>query len=141
MRPTVLLFLLPTACADAADPLGDSSGSGLVQPLAPPCGDLPVTALLVGPDGLAWAGCSHGRGVFRTTDAGASFEPMHASPRLVVNQLVADARGRTLLCGRDLASPGRDAQLLRYESPRGWRTLRSSSRQDAASCERVAADW
>jgi hypothetical protein len=138
MRPIALVLFLLTACAEVSDPLADSTWPSPVEPLARPCGELPVSALLAGPEGRAWLGCAHGRGVFRTTDAGVSFEPMHASPRLVVNQLVADADGQPLLCGRDLASPGRDAQLLRFHPDRGWRTLRSSPRDSAASCDRVA---
>jgi photosystem II stability/assembly factor-like uncharacterized protein len=135
MRALVFSLFL-SACAER---LADTARADLVEPLATPCGEFPVSALLAESDGRAWVGCSHGRGVFRTTDAGISFEPMHASARLVVNQLAADAGGRALLCGHDLASPGRDAVLLRYHPSRGWHTLRSSPRGQATSCERVAA--
>ncbi len=139
MPLSAVLFFLSLHAFGCRTPL-DSSEPDEIDPLSGPCGPRPVTSVLLGAEGLGWVGCAGG-GVHRTLDAGASFEPMHASDRLEVRQLVFDEQGLLLACGQDLASPGPDTLLLRYSAEAGWeRLLSNGDRGLQGPCGRVAVD-
>ena len=131
----VVSFLL--ACANPS--IEDSQPGEIVEPLTAACGHQPVRALLALPAGEAWVGCGDG-GVLRTLDAGESFEPMHASRQLQVNALALDGDGALLVCGRDLASRGVDALLLRFTERRGWESLLAGASRTDDACALLAVD-
>lgn len=139
-RFSVLFLVSLVACASpGADP-GDSRSPGPLEPMDSPCTDGAVVALALDAAGSGWVGCEAGEILFRTTDAGEAFRPVHTSLHLEVNQLAWDNRDRLLLCGRDYASPGPDVLITRFSEDQGWMPLLRADQQGASACSQLALD-
>jgi len=129
----------------APPPGVDSGVSGGLLPLEDPCLGADITALALGVDGWGSVGCSSGRGLWITTDAGASFQRAHPSPRLDVHGLLAPSDGQLLLCGLDRSGPA-SPLLQRWSARRGWEVLLPGASAfapqlgDLSACGSVASD-